>query len=285
MNLITSLPPPLAVLCTLSLLAYSLLGQPFALADETHQDQSDFLSLCQAELMGKGDTTVCKRIHTAFFSQGDMKHFAPLTPKQVGAPPMSVDKKVQFLAFNDPNYVSGIGYCYFVFRKWIDPKGISPDSLGLSSTGFAIFNEDLKEYQTWLAGTEAGKACKTQVESESGVKVANLEGSLKDHTGLIALNPLAIIRQKGSHYPSILKEMALTLNHERIHAYQVLCPSFEKWSKEKWEKMPEHEKAAMKRAHPDYNWSDPKVAARESAAFLLEKNPSTVQSHLGSCQL
>ncbi len=255
-----------------------LMGAAFAQADT-----SDFLSLCLAD-DNVTDKSACKPVHARFF-QGDTKHFAPLTPAQVGAPAMSVDPKVQFLIFNDPNYVAGIAYCYFAFRKWIDPEQVSPDGVGLTASGFSILKERLPEYQAWLVSSKEGKACKTRVLSESGVEVANLEVSLRDHTALIGVNPLALVREHGGQIEVILKEMARTLNHERVHAYQVLCPSFEKWSRAQWERLSSMDQEKVKKRYPSYNWKDPLVAARESAAFALEADPKQMVSHLGTCAL
>ncbi|MCM2324353.1 MAG: hypothetical protein NDJ90_13935 [Oligoflexia bacterium] len=267
------------VFATLLLL---LLTTPAAKAE-----YSDFLSLCNslAKTSGPRGLTTCSRLHQLFFSSEGTAHFAPVTPRQVNAPAMSVDSKVQFLVFNDPNYVPGIAYCYVVYRRWIDPKQVSPDQLGLAAGGFAVLREDLKGYQAWLQNDPAGRQCKARVESESQVTVANLEASLKEQVALIGLNPLALIQQKNGDYAAILRELALTLNHERIHAYQVLCPEFEKWSLAQWQALPEASKSAVKRQHPDYQWQDLKVAAREHAAFLLEKKPETVLGLVGRCKL
>jgi hypothetical protein len=244
-------------------------------------DYSDFLSLCVAQA-GPTGRAVCEQIHLKFF-QGDTKHFAPLKPADVGAPVLSVDPRIQFVIFNDPNYVAGVGYCYFAFRKWINPAQVSPDDLGLSASGFAILKEKLPEYQRWL-GTREGKACKARVQNESQVEVANLEVSLRDYAALIAVNPLAIVRDKGANAEAVTQEMIRTVNHERVHAYQVLCPAFEKWSRAQWEKLSPAEQNKVKNRYVGHVWSDPVVAGREYTAYQLEADPAQMQPHLGNCK-
>ena len=104
-------------------------------------DQSDFLSLCKVSLQETpGSAPVCEKLNQQLFSNGTSKELNSISPQQVGAPAMPIDKKISFIAFNDPNHVAGAAYCYFVFRKWIDPTQMSPDQLGLSSSGFSVLN-------------------------------------------------------------------------------------------------------------------------------------------------
>ena len=80
-----------------------------------------------------------------------------------------------------------------------------------------------------------------------------------------------------------MEDLALTLNHERIHAFQVLCPQFEKWGQAKWKALSAPEKQKVKAAHPGYNWEDLKIAGREYAAFQLENQPQSLPQVVGPC--
>ncbi|MEK6706226.1 MAG: hypothetical protein AABZ06_10595 [Bdellovibrionota bacterium] len=248
-------------------------------------DTSDFLSLCNITLKEGPGGTVCKRINQTFFSENSTKDLTSVTPSQVKAPAMSIDRKIQFIVFNDPNYLPGMAYCYFVFRKWIDPALVSPDTLGLASSGFSILNEDIKKYQDWIANKEAGKACRKRLEKESGVPITNLEISLKGYVAIIGLNPFASVSSKGADFDAVMADLSLTLNHERIHAYQVLCPDFEKWGQRQWMIQTAAEKARVQKMYPAYSWSDVKIAGREYAAFKLEAKPESVLGLLGSCRI
>ncbi|MBY0413801.1 MAG: hypothetical protein K2Q18_06535, partial [Bdellovibrionales bacterium] len=160
-----------------------------------------------------------------------------------------------------------------------------PDALVTSASGFSILNEYIPAYKKWLATSSAGKSCKTRVEKEAEVSVADLEISLAGRVALIGLNPYASIQTPDSTAESVLQEMKLTVNHERIHAFQVACPEFEKWSIKEWEKLPFAKKNEYIKKYPSYTWSLPKVAGREYIAFLYESTPEKISEHVKSCKI
>ena len=247
---------------------------------------SDFQSLCKVTLQNNpGSLPLCETIHQKFFAKNKTVDLVTIAPADVNAAASPLDSKIQFFMFNDPNYLSGIAYCYFVYRNWISPGEVGPDSLAISATGFSILNEDVVAYQKWLTSAAEGKKCKTRVEKEAEVSVANLEVSLKDKVALIGLNPYASIQSPNPTADSVMQEMALTINHERIHAYQVACPDFEKWSIKEWEKLPVAKKNEYIKKYPSYTWSIPKVAGREYVAFLFEANPSKISEHVKTCKI
>lgn len=253
------------------------------LADDS---PSDFLSLCKTTLQNNPKSLpLCETIHQKFFVANKTQDISPVTPAQVGAPAAPIDDKIQFFMFNDPNYLSGIAYCYFVYRNWISPAEIGPDALAMSASGFSILNEDVKSYQKWLNTQTAGKNCKARVEKEAEVSVADLELSLKGRVALIGLNPYASIHNPDVSADSVIKEMALTINHERIHAYQVACPEFEKWSIKEWEKLPAATKNVYIKKYPSYTWSIPKIAGREYIGFLYESTPEKITEHVKNCKI
>lgn len=250
-------------------------------------DTSDFLSLCKTHF--KDDPTrigICERVNKTLFQGLSAKDPSTLTtPQKINAVEMPIDKKILFMALNDPNYLPALVYCYAVFHHWINPKDISPDNLGMTSSGVSILNENLGGYQKWLTSSKEGKSCRALVEKESILPVSNLEDSLKGYTAMIVLNPYAVIRNSGSHYDAVMDELRLTLNHERIHAYHVLCPQFEKDEREKWIKLSSVEKNKFIEKYPSYNWKDQKTAGREYSAFMLEAAPDSVGRLVKSCKV
>jgi hypothetical protein len=247
---------------------------------------SDFQSLCKATLQFNSvSLPLCETIHTKFFKENKNKDITGITPKDLNALSSPLDSKIQIFMFNDPNYLSGIAYCYFVYRNWISSNEIGPDQMAMSASGFSILNEDLKEYQKWIVSSNEGKKCKERVEKESEVTVVNLEESLKGKVALIGLNPYASIHLPNPTAESVLNDMKLTLNHERIHAYQVACPEFEKWSIKEWEKLPSKSKNEYSKKYPSYTWSIPKVAGREYIAFLFEASPEKVSEYVKNCKI
>lgn len=250
-------------------------------------DTSDFLNLCKTHF--KDDTAridTCERINKILFAGITPKEASTLTsPQKISAIPMSVDKKILFMALNDPNYLPALVYCYSVYHHWINPNQISPDALGMLSSGVSILNENLPQYQKWLTTSPEGKSCRTLVEKESGLPISNLEDSLKGYTAMIVLNPYAVIRSSGTDYNLAMDELRLTLNHERIHAYHVLCPQFEKSEKDKWVKLSLAEKNKFIEKYPNYNWKDLKTAGREYSAFTLETVPDSVVNLIKSCKI
>ena len=253
---------------------------------EASEPASDFLSLCKATLQNNPNSLpLCEKVHQKFFINNKTKDIATVAPADVGALASPIDNKVQFFIFNDPNYLSGIAYCYFVFRNWISSAEISPDALAMSASGFSILNEDVKKYQNWLTTSTEGKKCKARVEKEAEVSVSNLELSLKDRVALIGLNPYASLHNPNPSYESVVDEMKLTINHERIHAYQVACPEFEKWSIAEWEKLPVATKNVYIKKYPSYTWSIPKIAGREYIGFLYESTPEKIGEHIKNCKI
>jgi hypothetical protein len=248
--------------------------------------KSDFLSLCKTTLATKPQSLpLCEAVNQKLFSKNATSDIAAITPSDLSAPTTPIDSKIQFIAFNDPNYLSGIAYCYFVFRNWISPTAVSPDALGMSASGFSILNEDLKKYQTWVTTSVEGKKCKASVEKEAQVSVVNLEESFKGKVALIGLNPYAAIHAENATAESVLSEMKLTINHERIHAYQVACPDFEKWSIKEWESLPGAKKNEYVKKYQSYNWSIPKIAGREYIAFLYESTPDKITEYVKNCKI
>lgn len=250
----------------------------------TQNGASDFLSLCR-EISHDDGSAVCGKIAAKFFPKDKAREpTLPVTPAQVGAPSLNIDKKIQYLVFNDANFMSSVAYCYFVFRGWLNPAQVSPDNLGLQSTGFSILNEHIDPYQKWLK-TDRGKACAKRVESESQVPVTDLKTSLEGYVALIGLNPLASVATGSPGYEGVMKDMLLTVNHERIHAYQVLCPKFDAWSREQWKSTSAAEKKKIAAKYNAYNWNDLQVAGREFVAFAMEDEPEKVLKLIGSCKI
>ena len=257
------------------------------LSANTFADQSDFLSLCKTHFNeDSAKLQTCEKVNGTLFQGLSAKDASIITtPKKIDAVAMNIDKKILFLALNDPNYLPALVYCYSVFHHWINPNKISPDALGSLSSGVSILNERLPAYQKWLSTSSEGKSCKALVEKESLLPVTNLQDSLKGYTAMIVLNPYAAILNSGNHYDSIMDDLRLTLNHERIHAYHVLCPEFEKSEREKWIKLSEAEKNKFIEKYPNYNWKDLQTAGREYSAFSLEKAPDTIGNLVKSCKI
>ena len=246
---------------------------------------SNFYNLCKVTLQNNSKALpVCETVYQKFFVKNNTSDIVNIQPSDVGAPASPIDSKVQYFIFNDPNFVSGMAYCYFVYRNWISPTAVTPDALAMSASGFSILNEEIPAYQKWLITAAEGKKCKGTVEREAEVSVANLETALKGKVALIGLNPYALINSPDATSDSVMKEMALTVNHERIHAYQVACPEFEKWSIKEWEKLPFGTKNAYIKKYPSYTWSILKVAGREYIAFLYETAPANVGEHITKCK-
>jgi hypothetical protein len=247
---------------------------------------ADFLSLCKVSLTKTPEhEQMCLDIHKKFFSKVKSVDIVPIKPSDVNAPSSPIDSKIQFIIFNDPNYVSGIAYCYFIYRKWINAGAISPDTFGTVVSGFSILNEDINQYQKWLSSTNEGKKCKMTVEKEAEAPVVNLKESLVNHVALIGLNPFASIKIDGATTSSVYDEMKVTLNHERIHAFQVMCPDFEKWSIKEWEKISAETKNEYIKKYNSYNWTIPKIAGREYVAFLYEQNPEKIGELVKNCKI
>lgn len=246
-------------------------------------DTSDFYNLCKSSLPTNKHVKTCSKLNQLLFKGDNKSPSQIITPATLNAPKFDIDKKILFMVFNDPNYFPAVSYCYFVFRGWLNPGQVSPDRLGMESTGFSILNEDLAGYKLWLEKDKKGISCQKLIEKQTQVPLTDLVASMKGYHAIVGLNPFASIRQQGGDYEKVVDDLALTLNHERIHALQVACEKLDTYGMQEWSKIggPAQHKFAAK--YPSYNWRDIKVAGREYIAFLYEKNPKKVLKLAKDC--
>ena len=239
-----------------------------------------FLGDCAALAAKRGaDTTLCPGIKSTFFARGEEN--PPLAPAAIGAPPLPVDSTTKIIAVSNPRFLSHLAYCYFEFRGWFDPKSLSPEEFAAAATGFAILQGEVYGYADWLQSA-AGASCRERVKAFTANEPDDLTGTMKDITALIALNPLAALKA-GRSLEDIRNEAQLTLNHERIHVLQVLCPALDSLASRQWKELPPSGREEMKRRYPAYDWANPVVAARENLALRYETHPRDVLSLAPGC--
>jgi len=249
------------------------------------KEKSDFLSLCKVSFpRNLKNEKLCQSINQKFFSNVKSVDIATFKPTDFNVPPLSIDSKIQYIAFNDPNYVAALAYCYFNFRGWISSDSLTPDKFGTIVSGLSILNEQINEYQEWITKNPKGINCKKKVEQESEFPLVNLANSLKNSVGIIGINPYALITQKDQiDIAAIYTEIRTTIVHERIHAYHVICPEFEKWSINEWQKLNPKAKKEYREKYPSYDWSNIKVAGREYSAYLLEIKENQIAPLIKNC--
>lgn len=248
-----------------------------------YQNVEAFLSLCKeilSEPGAKADANICPSVREFFFSSDAAS--AELRLDAFGAPALPSDAVTQMRLYQDPRVFVASGYCYFSSRGWID-ENMTPGLFGKFVVGFSVVAGETTEYAKWIA-TPAGLACKKLVEKETGEAVPDFADVLRDKRAWVALNPVALLHGKAK-LEEITKEAALTLNHERIHVLQGVCPEFQEWSALDWEAVKEPERAKIRAQHPSYAWEDPEIGAREYVAFRFEKNPREILKYLGGCAL
>lgn len=228
-----------------------------------------------------GKSEICEATRQRFFPK--RFPFREITPEVVGAAALPIDPKVRLLAFQNPRIFAALGYCYFLSRGWIEDTDITPASFATGVGGFAILSDELHEYNSWVR-TNPGKNCRAKVLSEVGYPVADLAGEFRGAISLIALNPASLVRGKTA-VDEVLAEAKLTVNHERIHAFQALCEEFQDWSELEWGALKEPGRKLVREKHPGYAWSNPFIAAREYIAFRYEQKPAEALLFLGDCKL
>ncbi len=248
---------------------------------------SDFRSACTSLAAARGfKPAICEAVYKKFFSSIALeKSLAEFSPKDIGAPAQKIDSKIRFVAFNDANGASALAYCYFVFKGTIDAKSIQPLDLNLASGGFSISSQDIGGYQNWVESTEAGKQCKVAVESQTGYALPTIETELKGNLSLVAVNPLAALNGGFVEMKTLLKEMALTLNHGRILAYMQRCPAVEAWGQKQWLAMSDADRNVISSKLSAYKWDNLQVAGRQYVAFVFEGNPKQVLNLAKGCDL
>lgn len=233
--------------------------------------------------LGPTKQKTCQDIQAIFFAKGSREKSSLFKPQQVGAPAEKIDKKIQYVVFNDPNLFPAVAYCYFVFRGWLNPAEITPDVFASRASGFSILHENLAGYKKWIDQDPQGKSCKKLIEEQMQENIFDLQASLSGYAAFIGINPYASVKNHGSNLSAVKEDFKLTVVHERIHAYQVQCKSLDEWGQHEWQKAPAETKNLFKEKYPSYNWDDPKVAAREFVAFSYENNPQDLKKHLGNC--
>jgi len=251
-------------------------------ADNTSQYKSDFLSLCKAHQASSiQNLKVCDEVDADLFK--NLKAIPGALNREIlSVPELYIDRSIEYIMISDPNYMAALGYCYFVFKRFINPNVIGPDMMGSMSSGMSILNENIDEYLKWLSQSSEGKKCKLKVEKETEMSLIDLKASLKNKLGIIALNPYALVQNQTitMSKKSILDELTLVVHHERIHVLQVDCPAFEKWSMDYWLALKEVEKEKYRSQYNSYQWKNTKVAGRESVAFYFESRFNDLKATL-----
>jgi len=191
-----------------------------------------------------------------------------LKPAQVGARAFPSDDVTRFLVFQNPMFMPAYVYCYFQFRGWFNPKEFSPDDLAMRATGFSVLGTELTGYTDWLK-TKDGVHCAARVKESSNIGVIDIAKELQGKKALVALNPVGAANVTSS-YDSIMRDLWLTMNHERIHVLQANCKSINQQSHLLWKVLSKEERAKMIETHGNYDWTKSEVAARENLAYKFE---------------
>lgn len=245
--------------------------------------QADFLSLCKEMAKSRQQQLACEKLDQIFFvGQGQGAH--PLPIKALGISELPIDPQLQLWVFRDPNKFTAMGYCYFLFRGWMKMEDLVPDTFSTIVNGVTLINEQIEEFKNWSKNTLAGNRCQKLLEKETQETMPDLWQLMGNKKGIIAVNPYALIKEKGINERIILNELKLILNHERVHAIQSTCPSFQTWSKNQWTALSKNLRADMAKLHPAYNWNDPTVAGREYVAYALENDISAIATQTKACK-
>ena len=250
------------------------------LQNQSDQPSEAFLSECQKKVTSTPERDAfCENAAKTFFT--DQKPVQKIDLVKLGAPSLKIDSQIRFAAFYDYRYVAALTYCYFASRKWFNSKTYSPLHFAKGVAGFAVLSSELEPYKKWLE-TPEGFACRKRVEGELGLRNVRLLDYLKDHSALVAINPIAMVENR-TQLKSIIEESRHTVNHERVHVLHVSCKNIGNHATKIWTELPEAKKNNLKMKLPDYNWKDPVVGEREYLAFLHEKDPSKLESTM-PCQ-
>lgn len=249
----------------------------------THRSPSsvaEFRTICQARVeLKKADPTICDSISGEFFkSDGQAPSIAP---GDLGAPVLPTDYRTKIIAIAAPRYFSQLAYCYFQYRGWFDPKALPPEKLSVVASGFAILKNELEGYGPWL-DTDVGRECRQRVSGFAGEDVTDLDSLFRSYDSLIAVNPIAAIKE-GVTLEDVKKDALATVNHERIHVLHVLCQQLDEVAVKMWSELDARAKGALQKKFLSYDWSNPTVAVRENLALRYEHNPLEVLNLANGC--
>ena len=235
-----------------------------------------FTSACSLQ----ASADYCQSLEEQFFKNS--LPFQEFSPHDFMAADYPADAKTLFLKMYSPKHTAALAYCYFVWRGAVDQKKVDPSLFARAVGGFMISSGELPAYEGWLK-TDDGMQCRKNVENSAGLSVVDLQELLKNKLGLVALNPLWVVPLKAD-INRAMRDMKLTLNHERIHILHANCPTIDVFAKDSWNKLDPVRKAELKKAIPEYNWENQKLAVREYLAFTYEDNPAPVLDKAKGCE-
>ena len=241
---------------------------------ESREPLQAFASACASKAPAAFCEALGKRV---FNNSSPIQEFSPHDFEVLDYP---TDSGTLFLKLYAPKFASAIGYCYFVSKGRIDPGKIDPHVFSLNVHGFAISSADLPAYETWLRTVDGGK-CRQKVEHSVGLAVVDLKDHLKNKVGIVALNPLGMVKATAD-LNHVMNEMRLTLNHERIHILQTVCPALNDFVDEAWDKLDPAGKADFRKRVSTS--TDQQVILREYLAYTYENDPSPLFDKVKKCK-
>lgn len=243
---------------------------------------------------------ICLQVGGAHFEGADSKqlslycdwirqHFiadrAPLRiirPEDIAASAMPHDRESKMVLAQDPYYFSALGFCFFSFKNRFRGVEISPKQFAAMEVSFSVVRTDLRDFVSWL-DTAPGKSCSETVRRELPIRhVVNLVTESQGKAALIVLNPAGFVAL-GLEHETVVAQVGLKLNHERIHVLFNYCPKLNAWAKEYWQEASEVERRATARRYSQYNWQNLEIAAVENLAHSFESDPMLIDGNLGRC--
>lgn len=231
---------------------------------------------CEQKLInwkGVDAKAVCAQFADSFPFDGDA---VQIEATDVSSPTMHYDDHTVIRLYDSANAITRDSYCYFIFKKYLGDGSIDPKTFGEVVSGFSILAKEIPTYRAWLK-SNLGASCDQRVKSAIGVSSSDL--TFLEGKSLVALYPLGAF-QPGMTIDALKMEVAITLNHERIHLLENYCQGFESYQDDYYAQANPQEIAQMAEKFPSYDWSDPVVAAKEFMAFTFESNPTEIENTL-----
>lgn len=153
-------------------------------------------------------------------------------------------------------------YCFYVYKKVINPKTLTPQYFPLSIKGGSYLKHEAQAYLDWSSSDEF-KGCSDILYKALGVK-ASKNIITKD---LIYINTFTVI---GDGVKKFKDNVDTVLNHESLHILYAKDKNMKKKAQDMWNALSAKEKDNFKKKHSSYDFSSLSTAYKEYFSYYYE---------------
>jgi len=189
--------------------------------------------------------------------------------KRFNVPPLGIDHKTVFFEAENPKSLINRTYCYFIYQKVIRFESLPIDQFPFSVMGASMASKTFEEYKLWLSSSKNGKLCTKIVKLFTGQEPSppNLPHGI---AFMLVINPIGALT---GGIPSLKDNLALDINHERLHAIFADNTVVKGKIKEEWNNLSKEEQEQFKTTHTSYDFKNEETLLKEYFSYTRQNNP------------